>query len=216
MTRVEALDIIRGCSEDCFIRMVSHSKLPLERKKIIFDVVQNRKGRVFDVIDIEEFALKLCFPDVYKDFKIYQHLGSKSDLYEYDPAKNGQNIIKHGMSFSEVTSYSSRFGTLLIECPDIVDGRRVLIFSDVLLDKNKLAYPIDANLNSGTRYVLSIASHAEAGGFRFISSRFISSDKEKYKANIKQSIRSIEFPDNLSKNLFVDRCVEIVEKHLIK
>ena len=74
-------------------------------------------------IDIEEYALKIIFPDVYNQSMITEHLYSTCDLYEFNPAKNGQNVIKHGIGFQDVVSYSKKFGTLIISCPDKNDER---------------------------------------------------------------------------------------------
>ncbi len=34
-----------------------------------------------------------------------ENIYSKSELYEYDPSKNGKNILKHEVSFNEICSY---------------------------------------------------------------------------------------------------------------
>lgn len=184
------------------------------RFKLLTEVINERLiVRYPGIWDIERFALKYLLPEEYKSLALGDHCYSSNEIYEYDPQKNGQNIIKHGLSFGEVVSYSTKFGTLLVPCPDEQDGERVVILSDIVLKDQKLSLPLDNIDFSAENYTLSIAQ-SRNGKFRFISSRLLS--KNNYKENMDQAFRNIYKEDKESKNAFVDRCVEIIERDLIK
>lgn len=215
MDRLEALQAIRHINKEEFEDKIKLQGLPKERQDLLFKVIQGEIQVGYSCKpDIEDYALKSLMPEVFKSLPHDGHPYSSCELYEYDPPKNGQNIIKHGIGFGEVVSYSSQFGTLLVPCPDDSDGERCVIFSDLNLELegNELALP-----PSGIRevnYTLSIA-HYRDGRFRFISSRLMSSRKEKYRKTMEQAFGEI-IADALARQAFIDRCVEIVETDLIR
>lgn len=161
--------------------------------------------------DIERYALKHLLPEEYKSLALGDHCYSSGELYEYDPSKNGQNIIKHGLSFGEVVSYSTKFGTLIVPCPDEKDGERVVIFSDMVLKDKNLSLPLDNNNFQKENYTLSIAQ-SRNGKFRFISSRLLS--KNSYKENMDQAFRNIYKENKNLKDTFIDRCIDIIKRDL--
>jgi hypothetical protein len=213
MNRTEALILIAKFSLEEFIEKIDHLKLSEKRANQFFEVINGTKciDQLYK-FDIEEYALKSIFPCFYRELQTTNHLYSTSEIYEFDPAKNGQNIVKHGLSFGEVVSYSTKFGTLSISCPDEKDHQRIIIFSDLILSIYKLELPLSEG--NGENYTLSIAKQLD-GKIRFISSRFLSSKKQKYTETVKQAIRSVKFPDEASKESFVVRCIEIIERYLI-
>jgi hypothetical protein len=219
MNRTEALILIAKFSIEEFIEKLKTANpelklnLPEKRAKQFFEIINGTKCvDQFCKLDIEECALKIIFPDFYSEIKTTDHPYSTAELYEFDPAKNGQNIVKHGLSFSEVVTYSTKFGTLSIQCPYKQDHQRTIIFSDLVLGEYKLKLPLSeaSNLN----YTLSIVQPLD-GKIKFISSRFLSSKKQKYTQTVKQAIRCVKFPDEASKKSFVGRCIEIIERDLI-
>ena len=143
------------------------------------------------------------------------HVYSSCELYEYDPPKNGKNIIKHGIKFGDVVSYSKKFGTLLVPCPDDKDGERYVVFSDLNLENGIYKLQLPLSELKDLNFIISIVSKS-GGKFRFISSRIMSSKKKKYRETIQQSLRSVKFVDKNSKQQFVERCVEIIERDLIQ
>lgn len=184
------------------------------RLKLLAEVINGSLNVSYpDIWDIERYALKYLLPEEYKSLALGDHCYSSGDLYEYDPPKNGQNIIKHGLSFGEVVSYSKKFGTLLVQCPDEQDGERVVIFSDIFLKDKNLSLPLDNIDFSEENYTLSIVQ-SRNGKFRFISSRVLS--KNSYKENLDQAFRNIYKEEKESKNAFVNRCVEIIKRDLLK
>ncbi|MCI4031480.1 BrnT family toxin [Dickeya dianthicola] len=214
MNRDEALKLIVSRGFDEFFEKTKKLDCNEERIRKFFDVING--SIIIDTysrIDIEECALKEIFPECYEMICICKHLYSSSDIYEYDPAKNGRNIIKHGLDFREVVSFSKRFGSLIIECPNTKGEDREVIFSDLNLEgKYKLVLPrVEGN---EMMYVISVVKNI-GGKIRFISSRELSSKRGRYISSVRQSIRDVSFPDLGSKKEFVERCIEIIEKNLI-
>jgi hypothetical protein len=215
MDRVDAWQIIKGLSKDEFEEKIKSQRLPEDRQDLLFKFIQDEIQVSYACkTDIEEYALKRLLPEFYESIPLNGHPYSSSELYEYDPSKNGQNIIKHGIGFGEVVSYSRQFGTLQIPIPDEIDGQRYVVFSDLNLkregDELEMPPPGIREMN----YTISITILRE-GKFRFISSRLLSSKKKKYQETIAQALGEI-IPDAQARQGFVDRCVEILERDLIQ
>lgn len=214
MDRIKAWQAIKQLSKEEFEEKIESKKLSKDRQDLLFSFIQGEIQISYDCkFDIEEYALKCLTPEVCEFLPHEGHPYSSCELYEYDPSKNGQNIIKHGIGFGEVVSYSSQFGTLMVPCPDDRDGERHVIFSDLILKRggDELAMPPPGIKE--TNYTLSIA-HYRDGRFRFISSRLMSSKKEKYRKTMAQAFGKI-IPDEQARQGFIDDCVEIVETRLI-
>lgn len=214
MTREEALSYLKNLTLKKFSKKIKKLNLPKKRVQEFYDVVIEKTSiNSISQFDIQEFALKSIFKKGYDEFKTKHHPLSTGELYEFDPAKNGQNLVKHGVSFIEIVSYSKRFGTLNIPCPDINDRERIISFSDFDLE-NKYNPDFPLSEIEGVRYCISIVKSIN-GKFRFISSRFLSSKKKKYTDTIYQSLRSVNFSDESSKTDFVDYAVWYLEKNLM-
>ncbi|MDQ7733114.1 hypothetical protein QT231_10420 [Halomonas sp. SpR1] len=166
-------------------------------------------------LDIKIYALNKLFPNSHDKLKISETIFSKSQFTQYDPAKNGQNMMKHGISFREVVSYSTKFGTLIVPLPEVGDERRVVIFSDLSLDSNKycLTLPLEGVSKKLKLYTFSVAQQLPFG-FRFISSRFIS--KTKFSKKIKSDLRGVSFESDEQRKLFFDRCIKILRRYLFE
>lgn len=214
MTREEALSQLQMLTLEEFSKKIENLNLPDKRIQEFYDVVTGKIAIYysFSQFDIREFALKSIFHESYDEFKTESHPYSTCELYDFNPAKNGQNLVKHGIGFGEVVSYSKNFGSLNIPCPDSKDGKRIVSFSDLDLENNKLAFPLSAI--QGTRYCISIVTNIN-GKFRFISSRFISSNKKKYTKTISQSLKNLDFTNEKSKTDFFDYIVQYFENNLI-
>lgn len=215
MNKFDAWQNIKQLSKEDFENKISPLGLPKNRKDLLFKFIQGEIQVSYSCKpDIEEYAIKILTPDVYASLPHEGHPYSSGEFYEYDPPKNGQNIIKHGIGFGEVVSYSKLFGTLLVPCPDDRDGERCVIFSDLNLERDgdelELPPPGIGKIN----YTISIV-HNRNGKFRFISSRIMSSNKTKYRKTMAQIFGDI-IPNDLARNDFIDRCVEIVETRLIE
>lgn len=215
MDRFEAWQAIKRLSKEEFEEKISFKKLPKDRQDLLFKFIQGEIELSYSCKpDVEAYALKCLMPEVYESLPHEDHAYSSGEFYEYDPSKNGQNIIKHGIGFGEVISYSSKFGTLMVPCPDDIDGERYVIFSDLNLkpgrDKLELPPPGIKEMN----YTISIV-HQRDGRFRFISSRLMSSKQEKYRKTMEQAFGAI-IPDEQARQGFIERCMEIVTTHLIQ
>lgn len=95
----EALKLLEELSEDEFKEKSKILDLSKARKEILFKILKRQKEvDHFIKLDIQRYALKFLFPDIYAKLSLGAHLLSSCDLYEYDPPKNGQNIMKHGIT----------------------------------------------------------------------------------------------------------------------
>lgn len=190
--------------------------VPSKRKKYLYEILIGKEKLVLaDGLDIKIYALKYLFPSEYESLKLKESVFSSSDFYQYDPAKNGQNIIKHEISFRAVISHSTQFGTLIVPCPDKNKGRRVVIFSDYFIknDNHCLSGPLGNAMEEETRYTLTVAQQYP-GYFRFISSRFIS--KQRLFKTMKNAFKNIYTDNPDLRKLFVEHCIETLKRDLFK
>ncbi|MEE5081433.1 hypothetical protein V2K58_18095 [Pseudomonas alliivorans] len=211
---VDILRILQGITSEDLQKIMKSQGLSRGRAELLVEVIKHkRKVEFYLGVDIQRYALKILHPDLYADLALGNHIYSTSELYDYDPPKNGQNTIKHGLSFREVVSYSSQFGTLLVPCPDNNNGTRCVIFSDLDAGVNGENLELPASGMSGKIYTISVAQQS-LGKFRFISSRMLSQNS--YKEIMGRAFKNIYQDDPGAKDAFVKRCIEIVEQHLFK
>lgn len=196
------------------------SKLELtdKRNTVLLNILKgNEKIDQIEKIDIQLFVLKKLYPEKHKLLSITEHMYSKTDLYEYDPTKNGQNIMKHGISFREVVSYSNNFGKLILNIEHKDDDFRRVIFSTLTLKdetfKNakewELHLPLSNGVYDGDKFTLSIVTSVNSK-FRFISSRVI--NEEKLTKSIRQSVKNAYGNDENEKRKFALHCEEILNR----
>lgn len=210
----EALNTLQNITNEDFHKGIKSQEISRVRVELLQDIIKHKKKVDFYLAtDIKRYALKCLFPDFYASLCMGDHIYSTCELYEYDPPKNGQNAIKHGLSFREVVSYSSQFGTLLVPCPDKYNETRCVIFSDLDAgtDGKNLELPMPGL--SGRIYTMSIAQQVPEK-FRFISSRVLS--KNSYKEIMGRAFKNIYPEDPDAKICFTKRCIEIVEQYLFK
>lgn len=166
-----------------------------------------------DQPDIDAFSVSVLYPDTYRKLPRVDSPYSMGFSHEYDPAKNGQNLLKHGLGFGEVINYSKHFGVRMVHFLDPSDGERIALYSDLDLrpKENKLALPLDTvkPLNA----VMSIV-HQRGGRFRFISSRLLSLTEEKCRADIEKIIRK-SVSDVDERKRLVDRSFAYVQEWLV-
>lgn len=215
MNRLDALLAMREFSKEQVAEKTVCDRLGTKRLDLLFDVIQGKRAvSGYSRLDIEAYALKRLMPEVYDSLPDNEYPHSRGELYEYDPPKNGQNIIKHGIGFGEVVSYSRQFGTLMVPCSSDSDGERYVIFADLNLEREDHTLELPLPSIREMNYTISIAHHRN-DRFRFVSSRLMSTKKKKYRDTMVQSFGEI-YPDEAARNAFVDRCVEILEEHLMK
>ena len=164
--------------------------LSKRRAEVLVDVINGIENvEHFTALDIHLFFLKKMFPNPYSAAQPIEHAYSKSGLYEFDPPKNGQNVMKHGISFREIVSFSKKFGTLMVPCPEKSDTERLVVFSDLTIDSGyHLALPLNSMDSTKKLYILSIVQQRGVG-FRFISSRTFG--RESYRETMHQSFKGI-------------------------
>lgn len=210
LKRLCELDISRDS------KMLSLLGLTDERLVALLQVLDGgRDVNYFDKLDMQLYVWNTLFPDLESDSFIFEHCYSKGGGREYDPVKNGKNIIKHGISFGEVTSYSKRFGTLIVPCPDKKDGTRHVIFSDLEpgTDGKNLCFPISNSIQEPVVYTLSIVTNRDQN-LRFISSIIMS--RKKFAKAMKTAFKGIYDDDPIKKKKFVSECVLILKRDLFK
>jgi uncharacterized DUF497 family protein len=208
----EAMSCLREISEIEYKDKINSRGLPEDRQDLLFRFIHGEIHVNYSCkSDIESYAIKILRPDLYEKIEIEINPYSKGPFHEYDPPKNGQNIIKHGLGFNEVMSYSPRFGTLQVPIPNDDDGERRVLFSDFQLDGASLTLPLSDSPHIS--YTVSI-THYRENRFRFISSRFMSSDKKEYERTVNQVLRDT-ISDKSQRKLFVKACIEIIERDLI-
>lgn len=215
MDQSGAWQAIKDLSKEEFEKRIKPQRLPDDRKDLLFKFIQGDIQVCYSCRpDIEAYALKCLMPEFYNSNPIEGHPYSSCDIYEYDPPKNGQNIIKHGIGFGEVVSYSRKFGRLLVPIPNETDGERLVIFSGLDLkregDELEIPPPDIRDMN----YVISIVNCKE-GKFRFISARLLSSKKKKYEKTIAQALGKI-ITNKQARQGFINDCVETLERDLIQ
>lgn len=210
----EALLKVRNIDSEEFDSKMKGHGLGLDRKDLLFRFVRGEVDIHASIRpDVERYALKCLAPEIYGSLPHEAHLYSSGDHYEYDPAKNGQNMVKHGIGFGEVVSYSRKFGRLMVPFHHERDGERWVLFSDLDAGPNGKNLDMPPASANGMLYVLSVAQQRE-GKFRFISARIMSSERKKYRKTIVDAIKHV-FPTAEAKAAFIDRCCEIVENGLI-
>lgn len=205
----KAFNELKKLSRNEIIGHDSLKSLGNDRKELLYNFIQNKSIYSSTDIDISSYAVKTISPEKYENCFISEHLYSSQEMIEYDPPKNGQNIIKHGLSFNEVVYFSERFGSLCVP----LDKERRAIFSGILINKknNKLSYPL--NETHGLFNTISIVAKRknDSLGFRFISSRIMSRDG--YRENVRQALSKV-IEDKKEQAKFINDCVLYIEENL--
>lgn len=191
-------------------------ELSRERIQLLQDVVRGDQevDDLFALLDIHLYCLNAVFPAEYKAARIEPHGAASKHDVTYDPVKNGQNVIKHGITFGEARSFSPGFGTLIIPYLNTRDVERVAIFSKLVVPHNcPLVLPLEKYRRRSDLSTMTIAIPAGAG-FRFISSRaFGKEDSEEALNNAAAKIYPHE-AELERKKAFIEECRERVETDL--
>lgn len=148
-----------------------------ERINLLYDIVVEKSHPHISypmIWDLWCYALKSVCPDEFRKMNLKPHLYANGlhGEWVYDPAKNGKNIIKHGISFGEVASYAPRFSSLGFPSESQDGEKRWIGFSDLNLKKshkfmpaNKLELPLDTFADQTDLYTMSVTTlRSEDGG----------------------------------------------------
>lgn len=175
---------------------------------------EHEVDHLYSLLDIHLACLKVLFRDEYLKAKIPPHANADGEIYTYDPAKNGMNLIKHGLAFNEVATYSPRFGALNVPCPDNQDGVRMVILSKLVIpESSPPILPTPAIKDGKGLSTLSIAVF-ERSRYRFVSSRTFREDD--WKAVMKGAVKNIytgKGEEGLRQD-FLTMCRDKVREHL--
>lgn len=190
------------------------AKLASDRKNLLFQFIRgDYPVSPLGKFDIEQFLLKHLARYAYDPN--HNCINFEKCPYEYDPAKNGHNMVKHGLSFSEVVSFSSRFGVLSVPLPEDKE-KRFVVFSDLCIGLNKKLEMPPSNLGN-INHIASIVAHREDElqliKMRFISSRRISSKESKRRKDLENIFKNIVHDENI-RSSFIDDCLEIIRTRL--
>ncbi|MGR5379988.1 hypothetical protein [Vibrio harveyi] len=202
-------------------------KIGLKRKKrsdemkLLEKVIEELKKDEldhFDKINIIIFIVKYTNHDLYKKIP-KKHPYSCGELYEYDIAKCGQNIIKHGISFNAVMSYmkTQDYGRLIINIPIKIfrltgDNNAKVLKDNISMDykvkifknfriRHKAAIPFKVSsqmryspfLNEKYKnhdlYIISIVEILPAFRMRLITCEVIKNNKSELNRKLKRQIK---------------------------
>lgn len=161
---------------------------------------------VFDTLDVNLFLLKRISPSQHANQRVKKHLQSEGDLFEYDPAKNGQNILKHGLSFRESVSCARNFGTMTVPI-EITGEKRSAVFYELNLgeDHKTLDYAFRKWPTEASILVLTIAENLGLR-YRLISSRRMSSKNTR--AAVSEALRAVDIIDPNARSEFQYYCAQ--------
>lgn len=186
-------------------------ELGLGRVNSLYEYIKGKSICDSCKLDIQAYLAKQLRRDKYDLNPLMEHDYSVGTQYCYDPAKNGQNILKHGLSFGEVVSYSKYFGMYIVRLEDKVDNERAVLFSDLkyLRDVGSLCFPLPKI--SSDCVILNIVKFCDKNQFRIISSRQVSSNRNKYIATIRSSLREDGYTKEGLERL-TDEVIDYLEK----
>lgn len=206
----EALNWLADIQDDELKRKLKSFGIAANRQQLLYDIIRNKKEVEFYVrVDIKRYALKKLFAEEYNGLRLGHHLYSNTELYEYDPPKNGENMMKHGFNFAEVASYSKNFGEYIVSCPDDLDETRYVMFSTV--DSEPAGQRLDFPMPTveGKVVVMSVGQMVGLR-FRFISARFLSPSS--YEEILKRAIKNIYLDDPAAKAEFMKQCIGAIKE----
>ncbi|PZQ83753.1 MAG: hypothetical protein DI542_18100 [Acinetobacter johnsonii] len=190
--RIVAIVKELGLTKDLLIDKIVDGLVPKSAKREFYleEFKKNRKfllekfisdpiktfGDPTDLNDVFRCILKILLSKrAYKKLlkKIgNQNISSDDYLVCYDPAKNGQNILKHGMIFHAVHSYS--YGHFPLISPNR-KGRQVL-FTRYYFEGNNHIYICEETPDKKYSFVATVFDLTDDGKMMFITSRIIDLD----------------------------------------
>lgn len=199
-----------------FLSLLSGKGLSPQRIEVLQNVVRGGQeiDDVYALLDVHLFALKVAFPSEYEAADAPPHDAASGQLLQYDPPKNGHNLIKHGLTFGETYSYSKDFGTLIVPCPNEHDGERVAIFTKLVVPQGfALVLPTDKIKACSDLCTMTSATVTD-GGFRFITSRTF--DRETWQEALNNAAAKIypDKADSTRKKTFIKDCDDLVRVEL--
>lgn len=132
-----------------------------------------------------------------------ENIDSNTDTYQYDPAKNGQNILKHNLSFNQICSFIGNRGVLIVHTATKKTEKkdrepRLVYFLGIEDRKNDEGRKNDEdteNKNKNIKNVMAICA-GNTSSLRFISARYFSNKKEEIEDVLKSTIKDEKLSAN--------------------
>ena len=182
-----------------------------DRKEMFFNLLteENNRLRTYSDFDVTLYAISIIDEDFFKKLNVKRHCESHSDSMEYDPRKNGENIIRHGISLRESIG-CNRFGTLIINAYSEKD-KRSAYFSDI--NMSMLELPIPETMHH--KFTLTVAEN-KYPKIRIISVRTFG--KKGYKKVFNKGLLGDIYENEVNKEEkveeFKNNCCNIIENQL--
>lgn len=191
-------------------------QLSVGRTELLQAIIRGEReiNHLYTLLDIHLFCLKKLHRQAYLQAQVQPHPAASGDLLTYDPPKNGQNLLKHGLTFPEVISYSPNFGALQLPCPDAADGERLVVLSKLDIPKGvSPELPTPVILERQDLCTLTVAVLAEQG-YRFISSRTFHRDN--WGKVLDGAVKEIYEDEPEKRDSFLQACQQAVETDLFE
>lgn len=136
-------------------------------------------GYPIDLNDVLRCMSKILLSrNAYKKLDIeHNNLGSDSELICYDPVKNGQNILKHGIVFHGVSSYCGGHLPLISPNRNTKGEYRQVLFSRYYFERGNHIYLYDHKPDNEYVYLATVFTLRDLK-MRFITSREIDLNKD--------------------------------------
>ena len=94
--------LIRSLPPEQFYKNLSVVGIDNDRITKLIEYIKENKFRDGELIDVYLFLLKHILPDDYERLFVRERIGSSSELYEFDPVKNGYSLKDIQIPFSEL------------------------------------------------------------------------------------------------------------------
>lgn len=191
-------------------------QLSVERTDLLRAIIRGEHeiDHPYTLLDIHLFCLKALHKQAYLQAQVPPHRAASSVLLTYDPPKNGQNLLKHGLTFPEVITCSPHFGALQLPCPNAADGERLVVLSKFDIPKGvSLELPTPIILERQDLCTLTVAVLAEEG-YRFISSRTFHRDN--WGKVLDGAVKEIYEDEPEKRDAFLQACQQAVETDLFE
>ncbi|HDM8177835.1 TPA: BrnT family toxin [Vibrio harveyi] len=171
-------------------------------------------------LDIQLYVLKRLFKEQYMNLpdEVRFHKYSTSYIRTYDPAKNGENIIKHGVSFKEIDTSSAvdnSSGIVVVEGLKVEGEERCLKFSSIFY--NNLKFPLDSLKGNYKCYLLSVYTLKDNSVTRYMSSRAFCINEYNIESTIEmfgRLLKGICFKSEKEKDDFIEICLARIRENI--
>lgn len=128
-----------------------------------------------------------------------ENIYSKNDLLEFDPSKNGQNILKHGIDFRSIPSFADLENGDLLAYTKTEKGEPRLVYFLRMENKNVLV-------------IVTEPHSSKCRGFRYISARYFPNEESSVEETIKEVIKDNSLEKEVLQRLR-DEIYQVLERY---